>query len=54
MQLIKTKPVAVIAKPVIYEVNLTVDNDVIDEFDAWLQKHVDEMLAIPGFVSAAT
>ena len=54
MQLIKTKKTIIESKPVIYEVNLTIDNDVIDEFDAWLQKHIDEMLAIPGFISAAT
>ena len=54
MQLIKRKTIAIDSKPVIYEVNLTIDNDVIDEFDAWLQKHVDEMLAIPGFISAST
>ena len=54
MQLIKRKTQAIESKPVIYEVNLTIDNDVIDEFDAWLQKHIDEMLAIPGFISAAT
>ncbi len=54
MQLIKSKAETKIAKPIIYEVNLTIDNDIIDEFDAWLQKHIDEMLAIPGFISAAT
>ena len=54
MQLIKSKSVAIVSKPVIYEVNLTIDNDVIDEFDAWLKKHIEEMLAIPGFISAAT
>ncbi len=54
MQLIKRKTITIDSKPVIYEVNLTIDNDVIDEFDAWLQKHVDEMLAIPGFISAST
>ena len=54
MQLIKTKKAIIESKPVIYEVNLTIDNDVIDEFDEWLQKHVDEMLAIPGFISAST
>lgn len=39
---------------VIYEVNLSVDVDVIERFDEWLQLHTKEMLAIPGFISAAT
>jgi hypothetical protein len=37
---------------VIYEVSLAIEQDVVDEFDAWLQMHIDEMLAIPGFVDA--
>ncbi len=39
---------------VIYEVNLSIDVDVIDRFDEWLHQHTEEMLAIPGFISAAT
>ncbi|MBT8141806.1 MAG: DUF4286 family protein [Gammaproteobacteria bacterium] len=53
MQLIKSTPRLPKAQPVIYEVTLTIDVEVIDEFDEWLQKHVEEMLAIPGFVSAS-
>ncbi|MBX2846735.1 MAG: DUF4286 family protein [Acidiferrobacterales bacterium] len=43
------------AKPqaVIYEVNLSIDVNVIERFDEWLQQHCDEMLGIPGFISAA-
>lgn len=41
-------------KAVIYEVNLAVDVDVVERFDIWLHKHTEEMLAIPGFISAAT
>ncbi|MFT5501991.1 MAG: hypothetical protein ACI88G_002132, partial [Woeseiaceae bacterium] len=37
----------------IYEVTLSVDPDVIDEFDAWLVNHVEEMLEIPGFARAS-
>ena len=54
MQLIKSPAVLHKDQVVIYEVNLTIDNEVIDEFDVWLKKHVDEMLAIPGFISAST
>ena len=36
----------------IYEVTVSVDPDVIAEFDAWLVKHVEEMLSIPGFARA--
>jgi len=42
------------ANAVIYEVNLTVDVDVIEPFDLWLHQHTEEMLAIPGFISAST
>ncbi len=38
----------------IYEVTLSVDREIIDEFDAWLAQHVEEMLQIPGFVRAST
>ena len=36
----------------IYEVTLTVDREIIDDFDGWLAHHVEEMLAIPGFERA--
>ena len=35
-----------------YEVNLDVDTDVFPAFRAWLDEHVQHMLALPGFVSA--
>ena len=38
--------------PVIYEVNLTVDVEVVEAFDEWLHDHTQDMLAIPGFISA--
>lgn len=38
---------------IIYEVNLTVDHDIADEYAAWLGEHIREMLALPGFESAA-
>lgn len=37
---------------VIYQVELDIDGEVAEPFDAWLTDHVDEMLAIAGFVSA--
>lgn len=37
---------------VIYEVNLAVDPDAASAYAAWLAPHVDEVLAVPGFVSA--
>ena len=37
---------------VVYEVNLAVDADVADDYAAWLGPHIDEVLAVPGFVSA--
>ena len=38
----------------IYEVTLSIDQEIIDEFDAWLEDHVLEMLDIPGFLKAET
>lgn len=37
---------------IIYEVNLTVDHAIADEYAAWLSEHIREMLALPGFASA--
>ena len=36
----------------IYEVTLTIEREIIDSFDGWLANHVEQMLALPGFVSA--
>ncbi|MGY0505690.1 DUF4286 family protein [Luteimonas sp. e5] len=36
----------------IYEVNLWVDAAIADDYRAWLARHVDQMLALPGFVEA--
>jgi len=37
---------------VLYEVNLSVDAGVAEDYRAWLAEHVREILALPGFVSA--
>lgn len=42
------------SRAVIYEVNLSIDVEVVERFDEWLHKHTQEMLAIPGFISAST
>lgn len=39
---------------VVYEVSVAIEPDVVDEFDAWLPSHVDELLALPGFIEART
>ena len=39
---------------VVYEVSLSIAQDVIAEFDAWLAGHVEDMLTIPGFIRART
>lgn len=36
----------------LYEVNIEIERDLIDEYDPWLKAHVAEMLALPGFESA--
>jgi quinol monooxygenase YgiN len=38
---------------VLYEVTLRIDPDVEEAYLAWLHDHVDEMLAIDGFVGAS-
>lgn len=35
-----------------YEVALEPDAEILSEFEAWLEYHVDEMLALPGFTGA--
>ena len=35
-----------------YEVNLSIDADAVDDYVEWLLPHMREMLAIDGFVSA--
>ena len=41
-----------VAGAVVYEVNLDVESGIASEYRAWLQAHVADMLALPGFVSA--
>ena len=38
---------------VIYEVNLAVESDRVNEYSAWLEEHVREMLELDGFENAA-
>lgn len=37
---------------VIYEVNLSIDAAIIDDYRAWLAAHVTQMLDVPGFIDA--
>lgn len=37
---------------VVYEVNLDVDAAIAADYRGWLDAHVQDMLALPGFVSA--
>lgn len=37
---------------VVYEVNIDLDAAVEAEYRAWLVGHVDEILALPGFIDA--
>lgn len=37
---------------IVYVVDVDVDETVFTEYMAWLDAHVEEMLALPGFVSA--
>lgn len=37
---------------IIYEVNLTVQNSVADEYAEWLKEHIHQILRIDGFIRA--
>lgn len=37
---------------VIYEVNLSIDNEIFKDYKAWLDAHILEMLKFPGFLNA--
>ncbi|HAT1774096.1 DUF4286 family protein [Legionella pneumophila] len=37
---------------VIYEVNLTIEPEIFVQFQAWLKKHVAEIIQFPGFMQA--
>ena len=36
----------------VYEVTLSIDPEIVEEFDVWLDLHIRQMLELPGFVSA--
>jgi len=36
----------------VYEVNLTIENDATERFEAWLVSHIEEILRIEGFEGA--
>lgn len=37
---------------IIYEVNLSVDNEIIEEYTNWLKQHISQMLLFKGFCKA--
>jgi hypothetical protein len=37
---------------IIYEVSLAIDNDIADAYITWLRGHIQEILALPGFIRA--
>jgi len=38
---------------VIYEVNLSIDEEIYSEYLVWLKEHVQQMLQFPGFIQAS-
>lgn len=38
---------------IVYEINLTIDMEIISQFEIWLKEHIKEMLQFPGFIEAA-
>lgn len=42
----------VVSSAVLYEINLAIDAAIAGEYRAWLDGHVHEILALPGFVEA--
>ncbi len=41
-----------VAYQIIYEVNLSVDSELQQAYSEWLQQHIRQMLALPGFIDA--
>ncbi len=39
---------------IVYEVNLSVDAELAQRYEQWLQQHIEQMLALPGFISATS
>ena len=37
---------------ILYEVNLTILNEIADDYMAWLKPHIQEMLRFEGFIKA--
>ena len=37
---------------VIYEVNIRIQKEIRQDFLPWLESHIQEMLTLPGFISA--
>ena len=37
----------------IYEVNIRIISSRVEEYEAWLKPHVQEIIALPGFTSAS-
>ena len=37
---------------IIYEVNLTIQTEIYNDFHKWLNRHIDEMLEYDGFINA--
>ncbi len=38
---------------IVYEVNIDVDPGIADDFAVWLEAHIAEILALPGFLGVA-
>lgn len=36
--------------PIVYEVNVSVDMNVSEEYKVWLKSHIEEILTLPGFL----
>lgn len=36
----------------IYEVNLTVEDSIADEYEKWFPHHIEDVIACPGFTEA--
>lgn len=51
-QLLDSSPFRLLLFMLIYEVNLTADEDVATRYSAWLREHIREMLEVDGFEAA--
>jgi hypothetical protein len=49
LSLCRSRHISGMTSPIIYEVNLKIENSISDEYKSWLQKHCREVISVDGF-----